>query len=218
MRGPRTNEKSSHEGRRVNPVYEVPFLELDLLEAYLSGTDYSQKSFFKERQIPDLDYPSQTEIAVAQIVLQSIQGRLPQWLTTNERGFTITGRTASQRPSKVEYLNLKPELLFCVNWADSAPGISWPEAYYITHIPGLDQYIVTASRDSRDIFGCTDHALGFSAASKPRLEACRAILVRYWKKQFACGERWDRLFDEGVVDITVAERWAKDVKWECSFD
>ena len=218
MRGPRTNEKSSHEGRRVNPVYEVPFLELDLLEAYLSGTDYSQKSFFKERQIPDLDYPSQTEIAVAQIVLQSIQGRLPQWLTTNERGFTITGRTASQRPSKVDFLRLKPELLFCVNWADSAPGISWPEAYYITHIPGLDQYIVTASRDSRDIFGCTDHALGFSAASRPRLEACRAILVRYWRKQFACGERWDRLFDEGVVDITVAERWAKDVKWECAFD
>ena len=202
----------------MNPILEVPFLELDLLEAYLSGTDYPQKSFFKERQIPDLDYPSQTEIAVAQIVLQRIQGRLPQWLTTTERGFLIAGRRASLRPTKVEYLNLKPELLFCVNWADSAPGISWPEAYYITHIPGLDQYIVTASRDSRDIFGCTDHALGFSAASKPRLEACRAILVRYWKKQFACGERWDRLFDEGVVDITVAERWAKDVKWECAFD
>ena len=198
----------------MNPILEVPFLELDLLEAYLSGTDYSQKSFFKERQIPDLDYPSQTEIAVAQIVLQRIQGRLPQWLTTNERGFTITGRTASQRPSKVDFLRLKPELLFCVNWADSAPGISWPEAYYITHIPGLDQYIVTASRDSRDIFGCTDHALGFSAASKPRLEACRAILVKYWKKQFACGERWDRLFDQGLVSNALAERWAEDVVWD----
>jgi hypothetical protein len=73
----------------MNPILEVPFLELDLLEAYLSGTDYPQKSFFKERQIPDLDYPSQTEIAVAQIVLQRIQGRLPQWLTTNERGFMV---------------------------------------------------------------------------------------------------------------------------------
>ena len=57
---------------------------------------------------------------------------------------------------KVEYLNLEPELLFCVNWADSAPGISWPEAYYVTFIPGLDHYVVTASRDSRDLFGCTD--------------------------------------------------------------
>ena len=218
MRGPRTNEKSSHEGRRVNPVYEVPFLELDLLEAYLSGSDYPQKSFFREREIPEVDYPSQTEIAVAQIVLQGIQGRLPQWLTTNERGFLIAGRRASLRPIKVEYLDLKPELLFCVNWADSAPGISWPEAYYVTHIPGLDQYIVTASRDSRDIFGCTDHALGFSAASEPRLEACRAIVVRYWKKQFALGERWDRLFDEGLVFTTLAERWAEGVSWEASYE
>ena len=198
----------------MNPILEVPFLELDLLEAYLSGTDYPQKSFFKERQIPDLDYPSQTEIAVAQIVLQRIQGRLPQWLTTNERGFMVAGRTGSLRPIKVNPLYIGPELLFCVNWADSAPGISWPEAYYITHIPGLDQYIVTASRDSRDIFGCTDHALGFSAASKPRLEACRAILVKYWKKQFACGERWDRLFDQGLVSNALAERWAEDVVWD----
>ena len=75
----------------MNPILEVPFLELDLLEAYLSGTDYYQKSFFKERQIPDLDYPSQTEIAVAQIALQRIQGRLPQWLTTNERGLPNCG-------------------------------------------------------------------------------------------------------------------------------
>ena len=202
----------------MNPILEVPFLELDLLEAYLSGTDYPKTSFFREREIPEVEYPSQTEIAVAQIVLHRIQGRLPQWLTTNERGFPIAGRRASLRPIKVEYLDLKPELLFCVNWADSAPGISWPEAYYVTHIPGLDQYIVTASRDSRDIFGCTDHALGFSAASEPRLEACRTIVVRYWQKQFACGERWERLFDEGVVGIAIAERWAGDVKWETAHD
>jgi hypothetical protein len=55
MKGPRTNEKSSHEGRRVNPVYEVPFQELDVLEAYLNGEDVNHQAFFKERQIPDLD-------------------------------------------------------------------------------------------------------------------------------------------------------------------
>jgi hypothetical protein len=202
----------------MNSILEVPFQELDVLEAYLHGEDVNHKAFFKERQIPNLDYPSQTEIAVAQIVLQRIQGRLPQWLTTNERGFPMAGRRASIRPTKVDYLNLKPELLFSVNWADSAPGISWPEAYYVTHIPGLDQYIVTASRDSRDILGCTDHALGFFAASKPRLEASRAIVVRYWQKQFACGERWDRLFDEGLVSTALAERWAEGVSWEASYE
>jgi hypothetical protein len=198
----------------MNSILEVPLQELDLLEAYLHGEDVNHQAFFKERQIPDLDYPSQIEIAVAQIVLYRIQGRLPQWLCTDERGFNVTGRTASQRPSKVDFLRLKPELLFCVNWADSAPGICWPEAYYVTHIPGLDQYIVTASRDSTDLFGCTDHTLGFAPASRPRLEACRAIVVEYWQQQFACGERWERLFDEGVVDIAIAERWAEDVKWE----
>jgi hypothetical protein len=193
----------------MNSILEVPFQELDLLEAYLHGEDVNHQAFFKERQIPDLDYPSQIEIAVAQIVLHRIQGRLPQWLCTDERGFTVTGRTASQRPSKVDFLRLKPELLFCVNWA---------EAYYVTHIPGLDYRLVTASRDSTDLFDCTDHTLGFAPASVPWLEACRAIVVEYWQKQFACGERWERLFDEGVVDIAIAERWAEDVKWETAHD
>ena len=202
----------------MTPILEVPFLELDLLEAYLSGTDYPQTSFFREREIPEVGYPSQTEIAVAQIVLYRIQGRLPQWLTTNERGFPIAGRRASLRPMKVEYLSLKPELLFCVNWADSAPGISWPEAYYVTYIPGLDHYVVTASRDSRDLFGCTDHAIGSASASQPRLEACRAIVIGYWRNHFSAGERWERLFDEGLVNVDLAKRWAKDIAWENSYE
>ena len=43
-------------------------------------------------------------------------------------------------------------------------------------------------------------------------------MVRYWKKQFALGERWDRLFDEGLVFTTLAERWAEGVSWEASYE
>ena len=197
----------------MKQILEVPFQELDVLEAYLSGGHVNHVAFFKERQIPDLGYPSQTEIAVAQIVLHRIQGRLPQWLTTNERGFMVAGRTGSLRPIKVEPLSLEPELLFSVNWADSAPGISWPEAFYVTHIPGLNQHVITASRDSRDIFGCTDHAIGFSSGTEPLLEACRRVVVGYWRKHYSLGERWERLFDEGLVDTALAERWADDLTW-----
>ena len=78
----------------MNSILEVPFQELDVLEAYLHGEDVNHQAFFKERQIPDLDYPSQIEIAVAQIVLHRIQGRLPQWLCT-DAGFHNHG---SHRP------------------------------------------------------------------------------------------------------------------------
>jgi hypothetical protein len=68
--------------------------------------------------------------------------------------------------------------LLCINWADSGPGFSWPEAYHITRIPGFDQHIVTASRDSPDAWGCTDHAIGFCDANVPFKEAASEIIIK----------------------------------------
>jgi hypothetical protein len=43
--------------------------------------------------------------------------------------------------------------------AMGGPGYPWPESYHVTYIPGLEKFIVTASRDGADAFGCADHAL-----------------------------------------------------------
>ena len=61
----------------------------------------------------------------------------------------------SQLPSRI----LLPKHLFTINWANSAPGLSWPEAYYVTQLPGWDVYIVTASQDTDEIYGYEDFAI-----------------------------------------------------------
>ena len=58
----------------------------------------------------------------------------------------MTNRSRHGR-NKGARLRFNPKLLFSINWATSGPGFEWPEAYYVTYIPGLEKYVFTASRD-----------------------------------------------------------------------
>lgn len=68
-------------------------------------------------------------------------------------GGGILGRKPFQRALEGPEARPEPELVCCINWADSGPGYSWPESYYVTYLPGLEKYIVTASLDSPDVWG-----------------------------------------------------------------
>ena len=137
-----------------NPIaLLVPTFELDAVEAYLAGKEPPfLERLFEALDIPDDAQTSQLEIAVAQILLHRSQGGLPQWGCVNKDGKVVRGREKLKRPKDAEPLTLHPQLLLCINWADSGPGFSWPEAYHITRIPGFDKYIFTASRDSPDAY------------------------------------------------------------------
>jgi hypothetical protein len=192
----------------------VSSYELDAVEAYLQGREPSDLGdLYDDLDVPDEAEPSQLEIAVAQILLHGSQKRLPQWGCVNGDGKVVQGRKNLQRPQGAEPITLHPQLLLCVNWADSGPGFSWPEAYHITKIPGFDQYIFTASRDSPDAWGCTDHAIGFCDASVAVKEAASAIIIRYWLKQASGWDqaRWAYLFDEGLISGKEADSWANEV-------
>lgn len=88
--------------------------------------------------------------AVAHIALAVIQGRLTQCASVCDGEVTLY-RQRFDRPSRS--VVLLPQHLFTINWADSAPGVSWPESYYVTYFPEYDRFVVTESQDSTDIWG-----------------------------------------------------------------
>ena len=149
--------------------------------------------------------------AVARLVLSNIQGRLPQWAAVYHDGKITLARkrgTVRQHP-----ISLMPQYLFTINWADSGPGYSWPEAYYATYLPYYDIYVVTLSQDSPDAYGYTDLAIGYFKPVESILEGAHRLITENWSCQL--GEydqsRWAYLFGTGLVDEEIAQRWSDEV-------
>lgn len=148
--------------------------------------------------------------AVARIALSRIQDRLPQWYAS--RGGEETFARKEYATTGGDVL-LMPLHLFTINWADSGPGMSWPEAYHLTWFPEFDRYVVTASADCPDVWGYEDRALGHFGQCGDRLKRARKIVTTFWRDQCNGGDagRWAYLFDTGAVDSEEAYAWAEDV-------
>lgn len=154
--------------------------------------------------------------AVARLVLDGIQKRLPQWALVSGDTVVLGRETTPKRPRRVDLL---PQLLFEINWADSGPGYSWPELYSVAYVPVYDVYVVTASNDSTDAYGYTDRALGWFEAPTPVAEGAKAIIVGNWKEvsEFL-EERWQSLWETGLIDAETVYAWAEEVWPEASID
>jgi hypothetical protein len=149
--------------------------------------------------------------AVARIVLTSIQHRLPQWTVVRGDGQVQYAR--AYRPGRHAPVEFLPQHLFTINWADSGPGFSWPEAYHAVFLPGFDRYVVTASQDSPDVHGYTDEAIGHFGEDSDREKAIGRIIRDWWSWQADTGQpRWAYLFDTGEIDTITAEAWG-DAVW-----
>ena len=114
---------------------------------------------------------------------------------------------------------LFPQYLFMINWADSAPGISWPETYYVIYLPLIDRYIVTASQDSPDMWGVTDLAIGSFAAECDLLTGSGEVISAWWaiQKSGHGQARFAYVWSEGRVSSSLAYHWADQV-WAVAFD
>ena len=154
------------------------------------------------------------ENAVARIALQAIQDRLPQWAAASRGGKVQFGREVRQKadlPGRTDVT--VPLFLFEINWADSGPGFSWPEAYYLTWIPYYDSFVVTASNDCTDVHGFTDYAIGHFREGSIDNEV-KAIVTGQWRKLTTYNQpRWAYLFGAGAVEAETAEAWADEV-WD----
>jgi hypothetical protein len=66
------------------------------------------------------------ENAVARLVLEGIQDRLPQWATGDKEGNVIFARNILPKTNRK--LSFAPQCLFGINWANSGPGFSRPKS------------------------------------------------------------------------------------------
>src|SRR5262249_14743211 len=74
------------------------------------------------------------DVAVAQILLERVQDRLPQWgVWSPEDGVQLARPILDRRAHRKVVLS--PRHLLTINWADSGPGFSWPVAYYAVYVP-----------------------------------------------------------------------------------
>lgn len=111
-------------------------------------------------------------------------------------------------------VNFHPQHLFTLNWADSGPGFSWPEAYFLVWLPVFERYVVTASQDSPDCYGFEDIAIGWQFFDEDRVGLARDIILANWGSVHKphSEEGWAYLFASGIVSESEAESW-RDVIW-----
>ena len=162
-------------------------------------------------EAPNNATPPRLAIAVAQILLHHVQGALPQWASV--RGDKVFLNRKKHKRHKDARLAFNPQLICTINWADSGPGFSWPESYHVTYLPGFDKFVVTASRDGPDAWGCSDHAIGVADGDLSPVEAAKKVIVEFWGSQVSAWEqpRWAYLFGEGLIDTQTANALADEV-------
>ncbi len=150
--------------------------------------------------------------AVARIALGAIQNRLPQVGMFSGDGEVVLGRNYYPQPNRP--VELLPQFLFMINWADTAPGLSWPESYHATYLPGYHRYVVTASQDSTDMWGYTELAIGWFDGDEGVLEGSMEVITDWWEETTKNSDdpRWEYVWEEGLVSRAEAESWA-DALW-----
>lgn len=153
--------------------------------------------------------------AVARIALERFEYRLPQWAAVNAKGEFVTGRKYRQAGNKLSRtVSLLPQLVCEINWADSGPGFSWPEAYHVTWFPGYDVYVVTASQDSPEAHGYTEAAIGYFDGGKSVTKGVSRIIREYWSEFANHGDRWQDFLSEGLLSEAQALRIADNLAWQ----
>ena len=202
----------------------LPDDEILVLESYITNKptyhlDARLDEIFEALGVPEDITPERISVAVAQIILNSIQDTLPNFAICNADHSIILCRSQHRR-HKDAWINFHPQHVCTINWADSGPGYSWPEAYHVTFLPGFNKYIVTASRDGTDALGCVDHAIGIVDVDVTPIEAAKVSIIHYWNEHVYEGDqgRWEYLFDEGLIDNATANAWADEVWLEAVLD
>ena len=192
----------------------LPDDEVRILQTYIEGlSDSSLEIVYDTLNVPTELETTRNAVAVAQILLSPIQESLPNWTCVDNEGVLIVNQVLHHRLPGAR-LNFNPQHVCTINWADSGPGYSWPEAYYVTYLPSFNCHVVTASQDGADVYGCSDHAIGFIQGASDSIEVAKQIIINFWvaQKTNYYQERWAYLFNEGLISEATAQAWA-DEAW-----
>lgn len=138
--------------------------------------------------------------ALARLVLSGFEGTLPVFRTRGADGVLREVRPTARR--RTTSIRAFPIHLFSINWADSGPGCSWPEAYHLGWLPGFDVWVVVASQDSTDMYGYCDRVLGHFELGADPIEASCNLIKQDWQSQLRGWEQeqWVEILAGGRVN------------------
>lgn len=131
--------------------------------------------------------------AVALILLERIQDRLPRWMGRNFEGELVVSR-AGRKARRDRRILMKPVYAGSREGFGAGPGMSWRIEYHTVWVPLFDRFVVTESRDDGE-----DFAIGHFASAVPfdPTKASRII----------AGESPDRYDSEGKEITHGYEVW-----------
>ena len=201
-----------------SPYYFKKFSEMIPYDAITrdESWDESKRGIVEHTNNWDSSSENSLANAVARIALQSIRDKLPQWgYYSPESGVHLNRNEPSSGQLPLRMKKWFSKELFTLNWADSGPGYSWPEAYYLTFIPIYDSYVVTASSDDASYHGYLDIAIGSTEEENGRPPDVRKevanIIKSHWQAMAFNGQgAWAYLFSDGAVG-SLAEKWRDEV-------
>jgi hypothetical protein len=156
---------------------------------------------------------SQTAAAVAHVLLEAIENRLPVWTCWKGDNLIQSRRYREPHQKPRRQAALLPSELFAINWASSGPGFDWPVTYNLVWTPIYDRYVVTASADCQDAFGYADFALGHFGRNDSIGQSVIEIIKRDWTMQRdECSQpRWEGLISAGLIKAAAVEQLANQV-------
>jgi hypothetical protein len=117
--------------------------------------------------------------AVGAVLLRNMQPKLPRTALFFPKANLLAVSRGEVRPPRGSNIGLVGRHLFTINWADGAPGMSWPTAYYAVWLPIRDIWVVTASDDT-EMLGFLDVALGWFPATMTWEDGVAAIITQDW--------------------------------------
>jgi len=138
--------------------------------------------------------------AVARIALAPVRTSLPVWGTYGVGEVCHTRQEENSSKLPLRGFHSEPVLALTINWANSGPGYSWPESYYVAWIPYYERYVVTASLDSPLDEGYLDLAIGCLPEKATVEEDLKEVILSRWTDLFPYVQGWAECWNEGIVE------------------
>ena len=138
--------------------------------------------------------------AVARIALAPLRKSLPVWGTYGDGKVYHTRQEEHASALPLRGFRSEPVLALTINWANSGPGYSWPESYYVAWIPYYERYVVTASLDSPLDEGYLDFAIGWLPDKATVEEDLKDVILSRWTNLSPYVQGWAECWNEGIVD------------------
>lgn len=185
--------------------------EQALLEAWFAGRQptLAQETWLAQQGFEDQPCEPYTRLDawVGAFAVRDIQERLPNTGIVSEDSVILTRPINRNRRSKK--VAGAARFLFQINWADTAPGYSWPVDFHLVWLPEFDRWLLIDSADSPDARGYCDFALGSIGPEEDWRAAVRGILVDDWRYQFNQWDQapWAYVWRPGLVTTDEAMAW-----------